>query len=90
MPYGLKNTTIMCHGKTPDGDQSYMCRCKINKSQHLAKAVCSAEEAILVETGVEKTHNAIINCQYWPGMDIDIHKWVSWPLQNNEVEHRGV
>lgn len=36
--------------------------------------------------GVETTHSAIINRDYWPGMEDDIYKWVSWYLQNNEVE----
>ena len=35
---------------------------------------------------VEKTHSSIIHRYYWPGMEDDIHKWVSCYLYN-EVEH---
>ena len=68
-----------------------MCRRKKNKTEHLAKVVASAEEAnstfeefqssaVGGHCAVEKTHSAIIQRYYWPGMEEDIHKWVSWYL----------
>ncbi|KAF3835903.1 hypothetical protein F7725_028461 [Dissostichus mawsoni] len=81
-----------------DGELYYICRRKRNKAEHLAKVVYSSEETnqlfeefhcsnIGGHCGVEKTHCAIIARYYWPGMENDIRKWVSWYLQNNVVEY---
>lgn len=70
----------------------------MNLSEHLAKVVSAAEEAnsvfeephcsnFGVHGGVDKTHSAIISRYYWPGMEEDILKWVSWYLQNVRVEY---
>ncbi|RXN33963.1 gypsy retrotransposon integrase 1-like protein [Labeo rohita] len=75
-----------------DGELHYICRRKKDNSQHLAKVVLLPKEAhnIFMEfhagplgghCGVERTHNAIILRFYWPGMEQDIRKWVTEPLE---------
>ncbi|KAI4817633.1 hypothetical protein KUCAC02_011016 [Chaenocephalus aceratus] len=71
-----------------DGDLHYICRRKKTGSMHLAKVVLSSEEAneLFIEfhcsligghAGMEKTHLAIIQRFYWPGMTEDIRKWIA-------------
>ncbi|XP_034054773.1 uncharacterized protein LOC117534630 isoform X2 [Gymnodraco acuticeps] len=71
-----------------DGELYYICRCKQNKAEHLAKVVSTAEEANHVfeefhcsniggHCGLEKTHCALIARYYWPGMESDIRKWIA-------------
>ena len=71
-----------------DGELFYICRRRQNGQEHLAKVVKLKEEADMVFTdihssdigahcGIDKTHNAIIQRFYWPGMEGDIRKWVS-------------
>lgn len=71
-----------------DGELFYICRRKRDKSAHLAKVVTSAIEAselfkefhdsaIGGHFGWEKTHCALIQRFYWPGMQADVRKWVS-------------
>ena len=71
-----------------DGGLFYICRRKKNRGEHVAKVVTTKEEAHKIFTdlhssdigahcGIDKTHHAIIQRFYWPGMEGDIRKWVS-------------
>lgn len=73
------------HMPNGDGDLYYVCRQKKNRTENLAKVVCTAKEAndIFEEfhsshfgghCGWEKTHCAIMARYYWPGMEGNIKK----------------
>ncbi len=71
------------------GELFYHCHRRLDEQDHhLAKVVCTPEEAnnIFLEVhasaigahcGIEKTTHAVLRWYYWPGMKADITKWVS-------------
>ncbi|KAK7882280.1 hypothetical protein WMY93_028454 [Mugilogobius chulae] len=74
-----------------EGGLHYICK-RRGDNFHLAKVVLSAEEASDIfkefhsspiggHCGWKKTHRAVIDRYYWPGMQEDIKTWVSEPFE---------